>query len=221
MGSSGLFVFDGFCCSFVCFVSFFLYNLHWYQRWWIPHSCITTVLTENTDLISLSKDQSYQPILTADYLLLCFLLQPYFFSNWSQFFCLSPRTSVGFGDLSIASNSYLLPSSSLAQPPDSVFPSRTPFLVSLHIFTPIFSKILSTKHLHWVVPLSATHWRKSQNPLSTLSSRIWCQSTSDQLQSMCVSMAWLLMLWPWEKDHRRQLLKSIQRTDARKDKNKA
>lgn len=179
------------------------------------------VLAENTDLISLSRDQSYQPILAADYLLRCCLLQPYCFSNWSQFSYLSPRTFVGFGDFSIASSSYFLPSSSSAQPPDPVFPSRTPLLVSSHIFIQIFSKILSTKHLHWVVPLSPTHWRKSQNPLSTLSSRIWCQSTSDQLQSMCVSMARLLMLWSWEKDHRRQLLKSIQRTDVRKDKNKA
>lgn len=106
------------------------------------------ILTENTDLISLSKDQSYQPILAALQLITCFLvvsLQPYFFSNWSQFSYLSPRTFVDFGDLSIANNSYFLHSSSSAQPPDPVFPSRTPLLVSSHIFTPIFSKILSTK----------------------------------------------------------------------------
>lgn len=144
------------------------------------------VLTESTDLVSLSKDKAANSI--CGWLSLCFFFN-LFFSPLIKLISVQPLFSqlfLHFGALPIPITSYLLPS----KLPSSIS-SPTPFLVSSHPFILIFSKHLPAKHLHWMVSPSATHWKKSQNSLCF---SIWYRSALDQLWSDWVSVVLLLQI---------------------------
>lgn len=163
------------------------------------------VLTESIDLVSFSKDnaanQHLQLIISLSFLLKFFFFFPS--SNQSQCTHLSPSY---FFILEFSLYQLFLicclPAAQFNLQ-SKLFPSHTPFLVSLCPFTLIFSKLLSAMHKHWVVSLLAAHWRKSQNSLSALAFGTNLPQTScDQCGSV-----WLcfrdfalesLTLRPWE-----------------------
>lgn len=130
------------------------------------------ILTENTDLISLSKDQSYQPIFAADYLLPCCLLQPYFFFKLIPVLLPLPQDFCWFwrpfySKQFLFSAFQFLSSTSRPSFPQSY--STSCFLTHFHSNFQQDSVYQATCVGQF---LSVTHWRKSQNPLSTPSSRI-------------------------------------------------
>lgn len=177
------------------------------------------VLTESTDLISLSKDKTANSI--CSWLSLWFLFNLFLFSL-IKLISVEPLVSqlfLHFGALPIQITSHLLPS----KLPSSIS-SPTQFLVSF--LTPFQTDFLQTSasQASALGGFSFTNTLKEKLKLP-LGLSIWYHSASDQLWLHQVSVVLLLQIWSWtphvsqQKTTIRELTKEGRCSDVHWNKN--